>query len=195
MAHPAAPIADRFWAKVDRWDPDHCWLWTGGRATTGYGTFMIRKNPIHTVAYAHRMAYTLVVGPIPPGLTIDHLCRVRACVNPKHMEPVTLAENISRATRYVCRHGHEFTPENTYVRPNGYRMCRVCIAFRQARRRKGPRPKQTHCLRGHPLSGENLAPRNREGGTRCRVCMVMHSRESKRRARAVPTVEEPRRDA
>lgn len=126
--------ADRFWAKVDRNGPDGCWLWTGTMAG-GYGQVQVArvKQP------AHRWAYQHLVGPIPVGLVLDHLCRNQLCVNPTHLEPVTVAENIRRgrapsvafgiATH--CKHGHEFAPENTIVR--GYssdgtphRRCRVC---------------------------------------------------------------------
>lgn len=81
---------ESFWARVDK--TDTCWLWTDAPALTGYG----RVSRDNVVDYAHRVAYELAVGPIPPGLTIDHLCRVRLCVNPTHLEPVTLAENTRR---------------------------------------------------------------------------------------------------
>ncbi|WP_033356238.1 HNH endonuclease signature motif containing protein, partial [Kitasatospora aureofaciens] len=88
---------------------------------------------------AHRYAYTQLVGPIPDGLVIDHLCRNPSCVNPAHLEPVTHAENMRRsepAMRTHCIHGHEFTEANTYYRtPNcdGVRQCRACNAKAAAR--------------------------------------------------------------
>lgn len=83
---------------------------------------------------AHRFTYELIAGEISDGLTIDHLCRNRCCVNPDHMQPVTQAENLLRGDGFVgvnarktrCVNGHEFTDENTYVRPNGRRVCRAC---------------------------------------------------------------------
>ncbi|MFZ2529632.1 MAG: HNH endonuclease signature motif containing protein [Rhodococcus sp. (in: high G+C Gram-positive bacteria)] len=83
------------------------------------------------------MAYELSVGDIPEGLVIDHLCRVRHCVNPAHLEPVTNRENTLRGdcvdanrerslSRTHCKHGHELTPKNTYIDPRGYRECRTC---------------------------------------------------------------------
>ena len=112
---------------VSRIDFADCWLWTGALSkATGYGSF--RSGP------AHRWAYTFFVGPIPTGLQIDHLCRVRRCVNPDHMEPVTIRENLLRsplthagrlAAQTHCIHGHEFTPENTYLYGR-MRSCRTC---------------------------------------------------------------------
>lgn len=91
----------RFWSKVDKdgplpkWAPclGPCWLWTPPvDRSTGYGRINIDRSNIG----AHRFAYELLVGPIPEGLQIDHLCRVRACVNPAHLEPVTVSENVRR---------------------------------------------------------------------------------------------------
>lgn len=118
------PMPERFWAKVEK--TDHCWLWHGAVSSyTGYGS--IGHNGKTCVA--HRMAYLLVKGAIPDGLELDHLCRNRLCVNPDHLEPVTHLENMRRgalATRTHCIHGHEYTPENTYLAPAGGRRCRQC---------------------------------------------------------------------
>lgn len=94
-AAPDPPVeewASRFWDKVDKDGHDGCWLWTDATSWNGYGRFYTGSR----VMSAHRLSYELAVGPIPDGLQIDHLCRVRACVNPAHLEPVTLAENIRR---------------------------------------------------------------------------------------------------
>jgi len=90
--------------------------------------------------YAHRYVYEQEVGPIPDGLTLDHLCRNRACVNPDHLEPVTMRVNTLRgetitarnAAKTRCDKGHEFTPENTMRKPDG-RRCRVCQRASEAR--------------------------------------------------------------
>jgi hypothetical protein len=92
---------------------------------------------------AHRLAYELLVGPIPDGLTLDHLCRTRNCINPWHLEPCTLKENqlrspVINANKTHCRNGHEYTEENTrhYVRKGGAKMrtCRKCDSIRTLRR-------------------------------------------------------------
>lgn len=128
-------LLNRFWTKVDRRTDDECWPWLACR-TDGYGRFNV--GPQRRRVRSHRFAYELLVGPIPEGLTLDHLCRNRACVNPAHLEPVTNRENTLRgdtvttrnAAKTHCIHGHEFTPENTHQRPGGGRDCRVCLKIR-----------------------------------------------------------------
>ncbi len=129
---------ERFWAKVDL--TLGCWLWMGGVNRDGYGHIRGYENRRIGV---HRFAYELLVGSIPEGLEIDHLCRVRRCVNPEHLEPVPHRVNVLRgqapssanAHKTHCVHGHEFTPENTYVEPsNGYRKCRTCHLQQQRER-------------------------------------------------------------
>lgn len=120
----------RFWQKVNI--TDGCWTWNGGTTVHGYGQMSVNYRKV----LAHRFAYELLVAPIPAGMEIDHLCRVRRCVNPRHMEPVTHAENMARQVpRSHCPQGHEMTEANTVRRADtGYRMCRQC---RDERNRRG----------------------------------------------------------
>ncbi len=87
-----ADEAKRFWAKVEK--TDGCWLWRGTKRGDGRGRF---KRNDRTLVYAYRFAYELVVGPIPGGLALDHLCDDPRCVNPAHLEPKTGAENTRRS--------------------------------------------------------------------------------------------------
>lgn len=127
---------------------DGCWEWTASKNSAGYG--QMHAGPGRGPVRAHRVLYELLVGPIPEGLTIDHLCRNRGCVNPAHMEPVTRGENVKRGTvgevnrarmlgRTHCKFGHEFSPENTDTR-YGTRRCVACMRRRardyQRRKRK-----------------------------------------------------------
>lgn len=134
---PQLNPAQRFWAKVNKNGPlpdfaphlGPCWLWTGATFPRGgYGQFRGRAGK---TVRAHRFSYEFVIGPIPTGLQLDHLCRVHHCVNPAHLEPVTNRENILRGVLWCsakthCSAGHEYSVTNTYIRPNGHRVCKIC---------------------------------------------------------------------
>jgi hypothetical protein len=115
---------NRFLSYVTKNPETGCWMW-GGRVRKGYGLFGTEK-------YAHRYAYSMLVGPIPAGLELDHLCLTPLCVNPAHLEPVTRAENMRRrvALQTHCKNGHLFDEANTYIPPDrkGWtrRSCRRC---------------------------------------------------------------------
>lgn len=111
-----------------------CWEWQRSLFPNGYGYIKHDGRG----RGAHRVAYEVLVGPIPEGLELDHLCRNRRCVNPEHLEPVTKAVNQQRqgAEKTHCPRGHEYTPENTYRRPGeNVRNCRACHREKQAARR------------------------------------------------------------
>ena len=114
-------------------DPSGCWLWTGYIHPSGYGRVWWRGQK----HYAHRAVFLDNGGVIPDGLELDHLCRVRRCVNPAHLEAVTRSENVRRGlagevvaktqrAKTHCLNGHEFTDENTTVTKQGWRSCREC---------------------------------------------------------------------
>lgn len=128
-------IHERFWTKIEKLDGG-CWGWKGWISNTGYGGFQVNGKSV----LAHRFAYEEVKGKIPVGLEIDHLCRVRSCVNPAHLEAVTRKVNAERAFEVAgikgppgvnarkthCINGHEFNIENTYPTERHRRTCRQC---------------------------------------------------------------------
>lgn len=127
-----------------------CWLWLGKLSReNGYGQMGVMGK----TRYAHRLAWEVAHGPIPPGLTIDHLCRQRSCVNPDHLEVVTIRENVLRGVgrsavnhrKTHCKYGHEFSPKNTHIDPKGKRVCRACKrdTYRKVQQRKAVRARTT----------------------------------------------------
>jgi hypothetical protein len=149
-----APVETRFWAKVNKDGPvpvgrpelGPCWLWTASVFEAGYGQFVISHHPRRSVT-AHNFAYRQLVGEIPVGLELDHLChhpdsgcgggvtcRHRRCCNPSHLEPVTNAENVRRGMnpssrnrrKTHCIRSHPFNEANTGRTKNGGRWCRTC---------------------------------------------------------------------
>ena len=190
---------------IDESCENPCWLWTGSLTSTGYGQISIHSRP----RPAHRVSYILLKGPIPRNLEIDHLCRVRRCVNPNHLEPVTRSENTKRgmagkaaATRAQerthCKKGHELTGDNIRGAEKGKRLCKICyevgVKDRNDRRPRIPielrKPNiadlartKTHCPHGHSYSGDNLII-NKKGARICRECMRKASREYQRKKRA-----------
>lgn len=144
------PLIDLLMRRIDKNGADGCWVWTGSITKWGYGAYRPARA-LGLSDVAHRTVYQVLVGPIPEGLVLDHLCRNKRCVNPDHLEPVTdrvnqlrapnsvLSRALGNAAKTHCKHGHEFTLENTYEH-GGSRYCRACnrdAQRRQAQRKQG----------------------------------------------------------
>lgn len=156
IEHARQTAEQRFWQHVLK-HPSGCWEWTGSIIpANGYGRLQHggKKNPIRSLA--HRFGYELIVGPIPEGMTLDHLCHTRdlscpggagcphrRCVNPAHLEPVPSAVNTRRgrnSTKTRCSNGHDLTGPDVTVNARGHRICRACKRKTEAVRRSARRP-------------------------------------------------------
>ena len=132
------PLEERFWSKVDM--SGDCWLWTGAQMGPGYGHLRVGRRSEGTIT-AHRFAWEQANGAVPEGMELDHLCRVRHCVNPAHIEAVPHRTNVLRGNAPTailyregrCANGHAVSPENTYFR-KGTRKVVSCRAYLRERR-------------------------------------------------------------
>jgi hypothetical protein len=167
-------LSDRIKAMVSV-DSAGCWIWQGSISPYGYGRLSVRGRS----GMAHRVSYEEFVGVIPEGLELDHLCRVRSCVNPKHLEAVTRQVNVLRgigspavyAKRTHCARGHLLGGDNVH---HAARRCLACYKIRQAEYGAAARaataargPRKT-CRHGHDLL--NCVPYFEGGVRRCEVC-------------------------
>lgn len=139
-------IEDRFWKKVSPEPNSGCWLWTACVFPAGYGKLMVEGK----TESAHRVSYRMHVGEIPDGLELDHLCRVRCCVNPDHLEPVTRSVNVKRglmgrlgcnseSKKTHCPGGHPYSGDNLVIGTDGSRRCKACksVHYKNWRERRG----------------------------------------------------------
>lgn len=142
----SASDINRFLVKVAINSETGCWEWVGGRATAGYGRLWMGTRKEGRQELAHRFSYEIWVAPIPEGLHMDHLCRVRHCVNPEHLEVVTCRENVlrgnapaaSQARQTHCFNGHPLSGDNldkTGLNNHRRRWCKICISERKKRKR------------------------------------------------------------
>lgn len=194
MAPKRTPLIERFQAQYLVAETG-CWLWVGSiQESNGYGVIGVVEGDVKKRKYAHRVAHELFIGPIPPGLNVDHQCHNedlgcsggptcphRACVNPEHLEAVTTRRNIKRgqtgaheAAKTHCPHGHEYTPENTRRIKTGSgvlsRSCRICHNTRTLAAHHA----KTRCPAGHPYDEVNtyikVSPKAGRSSRHCRAC-------------------------
>lgn len=180
MPRVARPMWERVLTNIHV-DFNGCWIWQLAIDQGGYGVVSVGAKGQQL---AHRASYESLIGPIPEGLHLDHLCRVRRCVNPRHLDPVTPKVNVERswpATKLHCRHGHELFGPNLQF-SSGSRQCRTC-RVEASRRRNGYRGPLTECKRGHSFDEANtyIKPDGRRG---CRTCRREATRRWQQRAAA-----------
>lgn len=172
-------VEGKFFARVEQEgeSPLSCWNYTGALTPSGYGRFYAQRN----AEYAHRFSYRFMVGEIPDGLELDHLCRNRSCVNPWHLDPVTHRVNVLRGDTFARRNA-----EKVHC-PRGHLLDRE---MEHGRKCNGCHPNpfnrdKTHCKRGHEFNDENTYWFPNGVGRGCRACRRMHNRRSQLKKKAV----------
>lgn len=182
VARPREREDERFWRYAMPEPNSGCWLWIGSINRDGYAHFIVKENEAGVkFQRGARWSYSRFVGPIPEGKVIDHKCRVRCCVNPSHLECVSVWENTFRGEgpsaknkrKVFCIRGHELGGNNIYVNENGGRTCKICLKMHTeeyraaARARKLPKVEPLFCKNGH-LWSENT----KFNHERKRVCIT-----------------------
>lgn len=135
--------AKRFWSNVAK--TSTCWVWLGPKDVNGYGRFYMGTVPHQANLLAHRVSYEMAYGgKIAEAQALDHLCRTPSCVNPDHLEPVSIGENAMRGQSVCAQYARQeacticaasLAGENLYITPKGYRQCRACIRRREQGKR------------------------------------------------------------
>lgn len=186
------PATERFWPRVNKNGPvpeyaphlGACWIWTGGKSSEGYGHFQAGTgNLTSRQMQAHQFAFEELIGPVPFGLVLDHLCRIRLCVRPDHLEPVTHQVNIARGQcpsaiivrSGKCKRGHPRTPDNLTRNANGKgHQCKTCNREDARQRKLDGKMTQSYrgntCRRGHLHNAKNSYIRP-DGSRECRTCI------------------------
>lgn len=160
-----------------------CHIWTGARKGKD-GRYGSLNN-----VYAHRLAWELEHGPIPPRAQIHHLCGNKLCIRVDHLECVTPREHAVRHRRDVCRNGHDLSNENVRISRSGKRVCLRCET--NTRRRHSnwqggiANREKTHCIHGHPLEGGNLRI-DKDGRRTCRACVRARHKKWLLKKRGMP---------
>lgn len=201
MGRPPRPVIERLMKNVTE-TVTGCWeyaKYSQPARTDGYRQIGVRlaEGQFRQVM-AHRVAYEMLVGPIPDGMQLDHLCRNRCCVNPEHLEPVTCRENLMRGTGHAarnaakthCPQGHPYDDENTGFNKSGGRYCKTCnregVLARYHRDKPpngGPFSERTHCPQGHEYTPENTYVKPATGHRECRTCHRERQRERRVRTK------------
>lgn len=205
MAKKLISDIERFLKHVSIDTRSGCWLWLAHVAHNGYGKFYVgsRTDNSRKTIPAHRFSYEHFKVKVPHGFQIDHLCRVRNCVNPNHLEHVTPRENILRSTSFIavnakkthCKRGHAFTSDTTW-NYKGRRICKVCrfdtqhqkwIEFKSNRliQPKIGREKQPTCNKGHVWTPGNIFLAGTKKVRTCRICKRLRDKKQYYKERGV----------
>lgn len=184
-------VSRRIVESEDCWGPDPHWLWQGSLTSAGYGHVTLNGAQV----YVHRLVYKHMVDDIPAGLEIDHMCLVRHCCNPAHLDVVTHSENMRRIAQRqtACNAGHPYT-DGSFVVRRGTRECLICrrewnnTYWRRRRREAGyvPPEERTTCAAGHEYNETNTRIDTLPDGRtkrHCRPCAAAAKRERNRRKR------------